>query len=839
MRTTIITTLLFLAAALGVSAQTYTVSGYLLDSASGEPLIGAAVIDKESAMGAVSGNTGFFSISLEAGARTLIFSYLGYEDREEEIDLRRDITLRIGLTESSEMLDNVVVTAHRSVTGARNTQMSAIEVPVNQIKAIPAIAGEVDVIKALQLLPGVQSGSEGTAGMYVRGGGADENLILMDGVPLYNVNHLFGFFSVFNADAVKNVTLYKGSFPARFGGRLSSVVDVRLNDGNDQEYHGNASIGLISSRFNLEGPIIKGKTTFNISARRTYLDLMAKPVLFYINRKNSDDKDNYSHVGGGYNFYDLNAKVTHKLDNGDRISLSFYSGDDKAYVNFEDASYDRKVEYNFDPATGMGTEIPTNIWRKDINGEKLGWQWGNLLLSLKWNHALTPKLYMSTAANLTRYRSTLSVGLDQYSSLTENDNEYDIFSEKYNVAYKSNIGDLSATADFDWSPSPLHEVKFGGAYTYHTFTPGILLLKMNANGSDNFNTKVGDEPIHSDEASVFLEDNWALTRWLKANLGVHASLYSVNGRTYLSAEPRFSARALITDELSFKASYSEMSQYIHLLCNSNLSLPSDLWVPVTDKIKPMRSRQAAAGVAYDRGRFEYSIEGYYKAMDNVLEYKDGASFLNTATGWEDKVSMGQGWSYGVELFVQKKLGKTTGWIGYTWARAMRRFDKPGMEINDGEPFYAKYDRTHDLSTTVSHEFSKRFDLSATFVYASGNRGSLAFEEYPSEQLSGTGPESGFHGTYFSSPYLAERNNYRMPAYNRLDLSANFKKEKKHGTAIWNISVYNAYNRRNPYLIMTDTHNEWDKDGYLIESRTVLKKVSIFPIIPSVSYTYKF
>lgn len=820
-------------------AQKFTISGYITDAASGEPLIGAAVIDQSSSQGVVTGNTGFFSISLEKGTRQLVFSYIGYIDKALEVELDRNMSMNITLSQTEEQLSAAVVTAHRKITGARSTQMSAVEVPITQIKAMPAIAGEVDVIKTLQLLPGVQSGSEGTAGLYVRGGGADENLLLMDGVPLYNVNHLLGFFSVFNADAVKNVTLYKGSFPARFGGHLSSVIDVRLNDGNDSEYHGNFSVGAISSKFNLEGPIVKGKTTFNISARRTYLDLLIKPALWYEGMISNEDKDNYSRTNGGYDFYDLNTKITHKFNNGDRLSLSFYMGDDNANVSMDDGSYYELEDYDYE----KDELIKTGIYLKSKDKVKLGWRWGNLVASLRYNHELTPKLYMSAATNVTRYRSFLSVGLYEYYSQTQNNVESNKSESEAGMSYNSLIGDISATADFDWRPALEHDIKFGGAYTYHTFTPGVIAMMMKATSDAgagmDYSEQIGDKPIYSHEASLFFEDNWSILPWLKANLGMHTSLYAVNNKTYLSAEPRLSARALLSDEISAKLSYCEMSQYIHMLCNSNLSLPSDLWVPVTKNIEPMRSRQVAAGLFWDKGGFEYSIEAYYKGMDNVLEYKDGASYFSTSTGWEDKVCMGQGWAYGVELLAQKKLGKTTGWIGYTWSKAMRKFDKPGMEINAGKPFPAKYDRTHDLSIAIAHEFTKNFDVSATFILASGNRGTLASDYIAGGTIGEGGSTADFWTQFDQISYVYERNNYRMPLYNRMDVGMNLKRPKKHGTAIWNLSIYNVYNRLNPYMIMPDTHYEYDENDNVVATWPVLTQVSIFPFMPSFSYTYKF
>ena len=840
MKRSLVIILLFLLSSV-CFAQRYTVSGYVTDMQSGEPLIGVAVFDSVSSAGTVTGNSGFYSLSLEPGEKTLVFSCLGFEEHVETILLTADLNLNMGMIEAHTELEGASVSSHINDIGVRGSQMSAIEVPLSQIKTIPAFAGEVDVIKALQLLPGVQSGTEGSAGLYVRGGGADENLLLMDGVPLYNVNHLFGFFSVFNPDAIKNVTLYKGSFPARFGGHLSSVVDIRLNDGNDSEMHGAASIGLISSKFSLEGPIVKGRTTFNVSARRTYLDLLAKPVLAYVNKDNYESADNYEKYGGGYDFYDLNAKITHHFRNDDRLSLSFYTGDDAASVKMDDKFSYNLVEYNEDR-----TYTKTDYVSKDNEKLKCGWRWGNLVTALRWNHAITPKLYMTAGASYTQYRSYLSLGFEEISGIYLGKKELEAESMSMGLDYNSKINDISGSVDFEWFPNPRHDVKFGTGYTYHSFKPGIISVAQEYKGTyvpddlKPLSVSVGDVPIASHETALYGEDNWTVTSWLKANLGFRTSMYSVAGKTYFSAEPRLGVRALLTDKFSLKASYSEMGQYIHLLCNSNLSLPSDLWVPVTERIKPMRSRQAAAGAFYDIKRFEFSVEAYYKTMDNVLEYKDGASYFGVSTGWEDKVCMGRGWAYGVEFFVQKKTGRTTGWIGYTLARSMRQFDRPGNIINDGNPFPAKYDRRHDLSATVTHKFGKRFDLSANFVLSSGNCGSLGLDYYQLRSVNGTGTTAGLQGGWYETgTYLPNRNNYRMPLYNRMDLGMNFYKEKKHGTSVWNISVYNVYNRLNPFLVMPDEHFEWDDVTGEPKTWPVLKQISIFPIIPSVSYTFKF
>ncbi len=770
-----------------------TVSGYMTDAASGESLISATLLDRISGQGAVTNNYGFYTLTLPAGEVSLEYSYTGYETVVKEFRLTRDTVIHVGLVFSPEMLSGATVTASRSEIGVRGTQMSAIEIPVNQIRRVPALAGEVDVIKAIQLLPGVQSGTEGSAGLYVRGGGPDENLLLLDGVPIYNVNHMMGFFSVFNADAIKNVTLYKGSFPARFGSRLSSIVDVRMKDGNDQAWHGSASLGLLSAKVNVEGPIVKGKTTFNVSARRTYYDVLAQPLIALYMRNNRENGDQAT---GGYYFYDLNAKLTHTFSNRDKLYASYYMGDDRVYarLNMSDGSMDTRLN--------------------------LGWNWGNIVGSLRWNHVFGPRLFVNTTVNYTQYRHLLDItGNERYQGGANTD---------FTLGYNSLINDLSAAADFEFNPVPEHDIRFGGTFIHHTFKPSVTTVRFSESAQKDaaIDTTFGDRNLFTNEAALYAEDNWSITPWLKVNLGLRYSLYATSGRTYHSLEPRVSLRALFTDDFSFKASYSEMSQAVHLLSNSNISLPTDLWVPSTDRIEPMRSKQAAAGLFYSLGVVDLSLEGYYKHMDNVLEYRDGASFFGSTTGWEDKVAMGKGWAYGVEFLVQKKTGRLTGWIGYTWSKTMRQFDREGHVINFGKPFPAKYDRRHDLSITAAYELTKKIDLAATFVYGTGVCGSLALQTI--QAMPGYDRQFDYYmlADTFPVDYLEGRNNYRMPSYQRLDLGVNFKRTFRNGHhRTISLSVFNAYNRNNPFLVYRDGKQ--------------LVQLSIFPIMPSLSYTYEF
>jgi len=813
MRNIQLTAFLFLFFSGFAQAQNYTISGYIMDEESNETLIGASVFESKSKKGVVSNSFGFYSLTLPRGTVEINYSYVGYVPKTIQLDLSKDTIINV-LLNKNNVLQEVVVTASPQEIGVRGTQMSAINVPITQIRAVPALLGETDVIKALQLLPGVQAGTEGFTGFYVRGGGPDENLFLLDGVPLYDINHLGGFFSVFNADAIKSVTLYKGGFPARFGSRLSSVVDIRMKDGNNKRLHGNIAIGLLSAKANLEGPLFSEKTTFNISARRTYYDILAQPLLALISSGNSDN-DNQTKARAGYYFYDLNAKISHQLSDKDRLYLSFYMGDDVVYADItEKSTYE-------DTYVGDG-----NIYTEK-NKLKMDWNWGNLLTVVRWNRILNNKLFMNATAHFTRYRFDLGIG-----NIFETNNprftNYDA-----SITYKSGIQDYSGKIEFDYTPNPTHDIKFGANYVNHTFRPGVFVAAAHEGDTTPLDTVVGDKNISAYEMIGYAEDNFNIGSHIKANFGLHYSSFSVQGKFYHSLQPRVSINVLLKENLSLKASYSQMSQYIHLLSNNTISLPTDLWVPVTKRIEPMKSHQGALGVFYNlKNIVDLSVESYYKTMDNIIEYKDGASFLNINTGWEDKVSMGRGWAYGVEFLAQKTVGKTTGWIGYTWAKSDRLFDRPGEEINFGKVFPAKYDRRHDLSIVVSHKFSEKIDVAGTWVYSSGDCATLGLQKYDDPR---------FYGPFINETglnYIDQRNNYRKPAYHRLDLGINFHKKKKHGIGTWNISVYNVYNRNNPFFIYSGYKDVYLPNG-AYSSKKTLKQISIFPIIPSVTYIYSF
>jgi outer membrane cobalamin receptor len=774
-------------------AEAQTVSGTVTDAKSGETLIGATVLDVATGKGTVTNAYGRYSLTLKGDNAQLRVSYIGYQTQHHNVSLKGSTTLNVVLQPSVE-LQEVQITAERMGT-PKMSQMSAVEIPVEQIKLVPVIFGESDVLKAIQLLPGVQSGTEGTSGIYVRGGGPDENLFLLDGIPLYNVNHLGGFFSAFNSDAIKNVTLYKGSFPSQFSGRISSVLDITTNNGNDKEWHGGASVGLMAAKLSVEGPIIKEKTTLSLSLRRTYGDLLIMPMVKAVTLN-----EGIRGASVGYYFYDLNGKVTHKFSDRSRLYATWYSGDDGAYLGFKEKE-DFSEYYKL----------------------KLGYYWGNIATAIRWNYEINPRLFMNVTGAYTRYRQRLQTGFEE-EYLSGGQMQH----EEAEMGIRSGIADITGRVDFDYAPSPEHAVRFGALFTNHHFTPQVQAAHVAAGGS-TMDTTFGEQIINAQEMSLYAGDDWSITDALKVNGGVVLSGFYVENRFYPSLQPRLSSRFMITDDISVKAGYSYMTQYLHLLSTSNISLPTDLWVPVTARIEPMNSHQVAAGVFYNwRGLVDFSVEGYYKWMNNLLEYKPGSSFFGSSTGWQDMVCMGRGWAYGLEFLAQKSVGKLTGWVGYTWSRTMRQFDAPGEELNGGEPFPAKYDRIHDISITLQYKPNDRFDAGVTWVYSTGNTATLAMQEIESD------PSVGWWG---SMGFVESRNNFRLPAYHRMDISVNFHKKKRYGVRTWNISVYNAYNRQNPFIIYPRSVDRYDGGGTTYS--TVLMQRSLFPILPSVSYIYKF
>ena len=761
-------------------SQKITINGYISDAATGERLLGATIITAGTTTGTTSNNYGFYSLTLPASNDSveLLFSMVGYSAVSIKATGKGDQKINPGLMLQKELAE-VVVQSSRKGEIQNRTQMSTISISPETIKSLPAFLGEADVLKAIQLLPGIQAGTEGSNGIYVRGGGIDQNLILLDGVPVYNASHLFGFFSVFNADAINSVDVMKGGFPARYGGRLSSVIDIRMKEGNNQEFHGEGGIGLIASRVTLEGPLKKGKSSFMVSGRRTYADIFMRPII----RASSDGE-----VDAGYFFYDVNAKANIYLTPKDHLYVSGYFGRDKFSI---------KEDYT---SSSGGNE----------GGLKSGIQWGNSTAVVRWNHEFGKRLFSNVTANYTRYAFDLFA--DETSTGSSG------AKERFFQKYFSGIRDFSTRFDLDFLPNPNHYIRSGASITWHSYRPGAFQTKVTS-AAFNEDTVLNFTFINASEIDAYVEDDWKISPRFKVNPGVHFTAFNVQHRWFNSVQPRMAARFLLNNNMSLKASYAQMSQFIHLLTNNGLGLPTDLWVPATKIVPPQQSHQWAAGWAYNHKKdYEFSIEGYYKQMKNVIEYAEGASFVNTIGSWEDRIETGNGKSYGAEFFVQKKKGRTTGLAGYTLSRTTRQFEN----LNFGKTFPYKYDRRHDFKMAVVHQVSKRLQVSADWVYGTGVATTFPVAVYQDNNRREIEVYNG-------------RNDYRLPAYHRMDVGLKWMKQKKRHEKAWLLNIYNVYNRLNAFYIYRSN----DYDPATNTSKSTFTKVTLFPIIPSISYQFKF
>lgn len=800
---TLLLALLFASPAL--AQKKVTISGHISDSASGETLIGAGIVEGSSMTGAVTNNFGYYTLTLPSGEYDFHYSYVGYEDQVLHVSLQRDTVLNVMLKGGQTLSSSHVVA--RKDAGIKSTYLGSVDIPAAQIKNTPVLFGEADVLKVLQMMPGVQGGNEGFSGIYVRGGGPDENLIMLDGVPIYNVDHMLGIFSVFQPEAVKKVTLYKGSFPARYGGRVSSIVDIRTNDGNMKETHGTVSIGLISDKLHLEGPIIKDKLSYSVSARGMHTVLYG-PII------KSVLKDAYAN----YYFYDLNGKVTWRLSDRDRFYFGAYNGRDRFIY---------KENSNGEGTTTIG-DVTTYHQYKDRTD--VGIFWGNTVGSARWNHVFNSKLFANTTVSYNRYNMVMGAGT------VETDIVNGIkSSSRYHLDYHSGIRDLGARVDFDYNPSPQHLVKFGSEYIHHTFIPERMsAVNREIEGGE---TQI-DTTLHftdpkkryqGNELSFYAEDDFSLTDHITLNPGLHLSMFNTEGKTYWSLQPRVSAKLSTNVGLSFKAGYARMAQYVHLLSSAQVSLPVDLWVPITKDIRPVTSDQFSVGAYYDKIKgWEFSVEGYLKEMDNILEYKDGTLMLGTSEGWENRVEMGQGTARGLEFLIQKTSGKTTGWLAYTLAKSDRIF--PDGSINNGERFPYKYDRRHSIDLNVDHRFNDKWGMDVTWSFATGGTTTV-----PVRQVNVLHPD----GFITDAQYVDHRNNFRIPPSHRLNVGFSHHKKRRHGERIWNLSVYNVYNRMNPNFVFMDYGSDFDSKGNYLGTSLKMHKITILPVMPSLSWTRNF
>lgn len=779
-----------------------TVSGYVRETGSREPLIGANVYTPGASIGTTTNAYGFYSLSLSAhDSLPIVVSLVGYTSFSSTVSLRGSTILNV-LLSPGQALSQVEIKAGRTTSKvSESARMSQIEIPISQLKKVPAFLGEKDVLKVLQLMPGVQKGSEGQTGMYVRGGGPDQNLIILDDAVVYNANHLFGFFSVFNGDALKSAELTKGGFPARYGGRLSSVIELNMKDGNREKLHGEGGIGLIASRLVLEGPLTRNKKgSFLVSGRRTYLDLLTAPLVAI--RTNNQTKV-------GYYFYDLNAKINYDLGASNKLYLSGFTGRDRFNTN------DRTERTN------------------------IGLNWGNATGTLRWNHLFNQKLFSNLSVIASSY--TLRISSDQKSLL----NDADLFYLRYNSA----IRDISLKYDLEYYPAPQHALRMGVQTTYHHFTPSAVVLK----NSMATPVEQAADDVDALESGAYLEDTWRPSHRWHVNGGLRLSHFLHKKAVYqaigpIRFEPRLSAAYTLKPDLSVKASYALMNQYVHLLSNTGVGLPTDLWVPSTDRINPQQSRQVAVGLAQDFARpgLTLTLEGYYKTMNNIINYKEGASFLlldDPATGarvrWEDNVTAGRGWSYGAELLLQKKTGRFSGWIGYTLSWTKWQF----ADLNGGRWYYPRYDRRHDFSLVGICELSKRVTMSGTWVYGTGNALTVPLGQYNTYQPGGGFPYDAtgnlfrelFQPNRSVEDYGTQKNSFRAEAYHRFDIGIQLHKQKKHHERTWEFSLYNAYNRRNPFFYQLESI----KGKTNQPSRTALVRYSVFPLVPACSYSFTF
>lgn len=770
-----------------VHAQTpnrFTISGYVKDSTSGETLIGASIAINGQRRGVNTNSYGFYSITLPAGQYEVVASYAGFEVQVKTLSLQADLAVNFDLQPRNRMQE-VVISSRRRESNVKQAQMGKVTLPIAQIKSVPAFLGEVDPLKTIQLLPGVRNAGEGSAGIYVRGGGPDQNLIMLDDAVVYNTGHLFGFFSIFNADAIKNVSLIKGGMPAQYGGRLSSVLDIAMKEGNDKETQVEGGIGLIASRVSLQGPIKKNKASYMISARRTYIDALTKP---FVSRSSQ-------FYGSGYYFYDLNAKVNYKFSEKDRLYLSGYFGRDV----FDFVNGQRSLDVN----------IP----------------WGNATGTLRWNHVFNNKLFSNTTLVYNDYNFTFRAA-----------------QSNFQIKLASGIRDVNLKQDFDWYPFSDHKIKFGGQYTYHRFTPSVVSGQQDTVVFNPLNA----QPKFAHEAALYIQDDWDINRKWKLNIGVRYSLFqqvgpltiyekdadgnpldsTVYGRgdkvkQYGGLEPRATLRYALDDNTSIKGSVTRNLQYIHLVSNAGTTLPTDIWVPSTYRVRPQISWLYALGLYknFHQNTWETSVEVYYKSMANQIEYQEGYT-PNTLEDTENFFTFGRGWSYGSEFFVNKVRGRLTGWIGYTLSWTWRKFP----ELNEGRKFPAKFDRRHDLSVVATYELNKRWKLSGSFVFGTGNAATL--------------PQRFYIVNNTLTQEYSRINEYRLPSYHRLDFSAinNPKRnEKRKLKTEWVFSIYNTYSRLNPYFIYFDQTGS-PFDGSL---RVQARQVSLFPIIPAVTWNFKF
>ncbi|MCL2289308.1 MAG: TonB-dependent receptor [Bacteroidetes bacterium] len=785
--------------------QKHTLSGYIYEKGSMESLPAVTIYLPDYNAAASSNSYGFYSITYSAtDSVTVIYSYMGFAVDTVRLASVPNLSFN-KLMDRTIKLRTVSVSAEKKSTEV--AQMSTHTISALEIKSIPMLFGEKDLFKTLILMPGVSSGTEGTSGIFVRGGTPDQNLIILDEATIYNASHLLGFFSIFNGNAIKSAELIKGGFPARYGGRLSSVIDVTMKEGNKQTYHGEGGVGILSGHFMVEGPIVKNKSSFMVSGRRTWFDLLMRPVMAAI-------QPDFS---AGYYFYDLNAKLNYDFGDKNKLYVSGYFGRDKFSMTHKTDDWEYKSKYT------------------------AGLYWQNGLAAIRWNHMFFNKLF----SNLSFIFSDYKMNIFQI-----HNTQFNGFKNQLTYDFTSGIRDYTLKYDMTYIPNSMNTILMGVLVTYHEARPNAV--QLNDDGRKFKNTTLAPGL----EYALYLEDQINIKNKLRINPGFRLNFFSVPQKTYVAPEPRLSISYNLRKDLAMKASYAMMNQYMLLLSPTTVGLPTDLWVPVTKNIRPQRSQQVALGLVYEpkKTMMTFSVEGYYKKMDHIIAYLPGASFLNdlsdamggnfNETGnldWDSKVTTGQAWAYGVEFLARKSMGKFTGWVAYTLSWAQQQFD----ELNYGKKFWARYDRRHDVSIVLMYSPTKRINLSLSWVYATGNALTLPTESYQIQSISNILERYGqmqsgdqdTHTWFMYAENFGTKNDFRMEAFHHLDIAVQFikpHKKNKRFESIFEVSVYNVYNHKNPFMYMVMSA------GYTQEKLVRrLAKITIFPIIPSFTYSFRF
>ncbi|WP_347159227.1 TonB-dependent receptor [Pontibacter chitinilyticus] len=778
--------LLLLLAHPAAAQERFRLSGRATDAATGEALAGAAISLQElPEVGAITDAQGKYTFTAPAGTYMLLAKYVGYATWQRTVQLTQDLRQNISLNAGAYDVEEVEITANRQPPLTESAMMGQLELPLETIKTLPVLFGEQDILKTIQLLPGVQSGGEGNTGFYVRGGAADQNLVLLDGATVYNPGHLLNFFSVFNSDAIESTTLIKGSMPARYGGRLSSVLDIGMKDGDFSKYKVEGGIGLISSRLTLQGPIAKEKASFLLSGRRTYMDVLFGPFL-----------RNTQQGGIPFYFYDLNGRLNYTLSPRDRLSLGGYYGRDAGKLKLSDGRFSSDFF------------------------------WGNATATARWNHLFSDKFFLNLSAILSKY--DFQFGWD-YGGISTN--------------VQTGVRDYSLNLDLDYTPNVRHHLQYGIQYTFHRLQPRSG--EAQTEQGQNFST---DRllPKYGHEAALYMSDDWNVTDKLLLSLGLRNSYFQQSGpftlyrfdaeqlvtdstnysrgekvKQYQALEPRVSLRYEVSSRSSVKASFTQLAQYVHLVSNAYTTLPLDVWVPSSALVEPQRATQYALGYfrSMQENMYEGSVEVYYKTMRHQLEYREGFVPGPSNRDLEYEFVTGRGRSYGVELFVRKNLGDLQGWLGYTLSRTTRTFP----QLNNGNTFAARYDRRHDLSLVASYKYNSRWTFGGTFVYGTGQATTLPSRRYLIE------------GNVVYQ--YGDRNSFRMQPFHRLDLAATLAgKEQKNLKSSWTFSLYNVYGRQNPFLYYIDSEGE----PYSGSIKLQAKKVSVIPFpLPSVTWNFSW